>query len=614
VVWPGDETNRVVEEKDMFNYHINKSAISSEPQHQLEHTSRRDSHQNQRFNNNSNSKFSRSTGPFKRKLNSTEEQGDEPAKQAPKPKRHRYFSVENVKLVNSSKEKRPRFDLEDEEASQKDDAVQESEKFKQRRDYLFKKLFESRNLPDPTRPNTSEHGKEPATDANNNAQAKPSSSANLLDADAASVAKPARAHAFQDDFIPLFATEPKKSSAQEGHTKHVEIDLYKDDDYDEEEEEEREDAEQHAKEDIDEDIVDLGQARRAPRAYDPKAGTLDSYRGPYPVRCLLRVRQYLIDCMKPNSALLNNSNYTDRISEILKLKLNIKSKFEDDKRLLRRIKRDTEQSKTIIFDRMECIQRKQRSFGQKQPSNSHFRFEKKNSAKKNAQNISVIELDDTESDGESDVVKMIGEQATFLNDKAESDSSNTENGNDDDQDDQDDSKYAQFGKYSKTSEKTKKKNTANTKLCHLRKKQKKKSPNTAASRNRQDAECGSDSNRLESDDELEELESRYKEIRNGRNKLLRKKKGVEINAQRQVMSNELKQIRRDMKKLRRRRRKSEFKSSSQTFKPRRSKHTSNDFGEADFIPLANARNSKNRSSKKKQTRSNKIKTNRYFKA
>ena len=522
MVWPGDETNRVVEEKDMFNYHINKSAISNEQQQQ--HMSRRDSYRNQRFNN--NSKFSRSTGPFKRKFNSTEEQGDEQAKQAPKSMSNRYFSVENVKLVNTSKEKRPRLDLEDEEdASKKGDEVQESEKFKQRRDYLFKKLFESRNLPDPTQPNTSTamasnnpEEKEQETDANNNTDAKTSSSDNQLEVDVASIAKPARALAFQGEFIPLFESEPKKSSSQEGYTKHVEIDLYKDDDYEVEEE----DGEQQAKED-DEDIVDLGQTKKAQKVYDPKAGTLDSYRGPYPLRCLLRVRQYLIDCMKPNSTLLNNSNYTDRISEILKLKLSIKSKFEDDKRLLRRIKRDTEQSKQIIYDRMECIQRKQRNFSQKQPQNSHFRFEKKNSAKKTTQNISVIELDDTDSDNESDVIKMINEQETFLNDKNESDTSNTENSNDDDDQDQDDdSKYAQFGKYSKTSVNTNK--TANSKLINLRKKQNKKSPpNTAASKAKQNAECGSDSNRLESDDKLEELELKYKEIRNGRNKLLRKK-------------------------------------------------------------------------------------------
>ena len=52
-------------------------------------------------------------------------------------------------------------------------------------------------------------------------------------------------------------------------------------------------------------------------------------------------------------------------------------------------------------------------------------------------------------------------------------------------------------------------------------------------------------------DQLNEYEIKYRKIRNERNKLLRKKKGIEINLKRQQMSNELKSIRKTMKKLRR---------------------------------------------------------------
>jgi len=52
-------------------------------------------------------------------------------------------------------------------------------------------------------------------------------------------------------------------------------------------------------------------------------------------------------------------------------------------------------------------------------------------------------------------------------------------------------------------------------------------------------------------EELIEFETKYRRLRNERNKLLRKKKGIEINAKREQMSNELKSLRKIMKKLRR---------------------------------------------------------------
>jgi hypothetical protein len=79
-----------------------------------------------------------------------------------------------------------------------------------------------------------------------------------------------------------------------------------------------------------------------------------------------------------------------------------------------------------------------------------------------------------------------------------------------------------------------------------------------ASRKERENANANEKNRADSakrliDLQLEEMEAKYKQIRNQRNKMLKKKKGVEINIQRGIMSDELKVIRRNLKKLRRKR-------------------------------------------------------------
>jgi hypothetical protein len=72
----------------------------------------------------------------------------------------------------------------------------------------------------------------------------------------------------------------------------------------------------------------------------------------------------------------------------------------------------------------------------------------------------------------------------------------------------------------------------------------------------------------ENDEEnkLENLELEYKNIRNKRNKLLRKRKGDEVNIERKLMSDQLKLIRRQMKKLRRKKfNKFDFSRSNRYF-------------------------------------------------
>ena len=79
----------------------------------------------------------------------------------------------------------------------------------------------------------------------------------------------------------------------------------------------------------------------------------------------------------------------------------------------------------------------------------------------------------------------------------------------------------------------------------------KSSTKTLSSSSAAAAATPSSSSFTSNNDQLNEYEIKYRKLRNERNKLLRKKKGIEINLKRQQMSNELKSIRKTMKKLRR---------------------------------------------------------------
>jgi hypothetical protein len=139
---------------------------------------------------------------------------------------------------------------------------------------------------------------------------------------------------------------------------------------------------------------------------------------------------------------------------------------------------------------------------------------------------------------------------------------------DSDNQSENDSRCLQLGKYSKKKQqKIKTKSSLDNKLS---KRLRKESRVVSSKKQNEIIEPrrGSNSNRLE--DALENLEQKYKTIRNKRNKLLRKKKGIDMNVERQIMSDELKVIRREMKKLRQKQRKDFYKkprTESENFIP-----------------------------------------------
>ena len=272
--------------------------------------------------------------------------------------------------------------------------------------------------------------------------------------------------------------------------------------------------------------------------YDPKS-SLSSYNGPYSINCLLKVRKSLMESLKPTV-------YTDRTLEILKLKLNIPSKFDGDRKLMNRLKC---KQREYLYDLSQKIRLANKLSGKN--------FEKNFENKK--QNKHTYLKDDDESDDKSFVsdysydknevklenkfelcknsdvfYNLYQESVTNLEDiKAASDDDNDA-----------DSKCKQFDKYNKNRKNNKRKNeTLN--------------------------------------DEIEEMEEKYRKIRDERNKLnknIRKKnknqKGtstseekinskVEMNVKREELVAEMKKIRACLKKLRKNSRHESRKSYKQ---------------------------------------------------
>jgi len=312
--------------------------------------------------------------------------------------------------------------------------------------------------------------------------------------------------------------------------------------------------------------------------------------------------------------------------------MNIKSKFDDDFRLLRKIQRETALEKQSLIERIEAQDRRVQKYTNskiKKPlSSSHSYFftdsdcdddddddELSNSnevsikqsvkrksiqkinkneplKKKSKKTITTINLEDDveeieeveEEEEDEDkqnrnLIKMISDVETFEN----LDYLDDEDENEDDIVLDEDSKCVQFGNYSnlKTNKDflSKKKNKPKKKFKNkvkststLRKNEPNKSQqqSSAANKTAETAAEGSTSYRIDriginknnnsdkltlalnKNEQLNEYEMKYRKLRNERNKLLRKKKGIEINMKREQMSNELKSIRKIMKKLRRR--------------------------------------------------------------
>ena len=438
----------------------------------------------------------------------------------PNSMKNRYFSIENIEKVNE-KNTAP--------APQTSSSALESNEFMERRDYLIKKLLKSRTLPEPDKVDPIEPDTIPAS---------------VQACETVKLFKPNREHAFQDEFIPLFGNnaEKKRKKAESSDEDDL-VEISDDSDS-------SDDAKKAA------DVV------KRNTDYNPHSKEIQNYQGPYSIKCLTRSRQMLIDEFMTNSTTANRSNYIDRRFEILKMKLSIKSKFDNDNRLWNKIRRETAQIRQVIYDRIERRDRKLGHYLNKSTKttttkNKHIVYENvstddddlvvfdeskstyltKNSKKtvESKQDDSTTDSD-SDSSGQEDVINMINQQESELNDDDDIQSS---------QDDED-SKCKQFGKYSNSKKKQLKKEKKST-SSNLRRKATKKSDHQSTV----DSRIRIDRVGLVADDEYEQLKLNYKTIRNKRNKLLRKKKGVEIEAKRLTMTSELKVIRASMKKMRR---------------------------------------------------------------
>jgi hypothetical protein len=261
--------------------------------------------------------------------------------------------------------------------------VEESQEFTLRKDYLLQKLFQSRNLPN------SEVSGEPTKPT---AQESASSSdvnkqVNISDETQPQI-KPDRKHSFQDEFIPLFKEKETK-----------------------------------------------------PLGLDPK---LKPYAGPYPFRCIEAVGKFLKSLLEPNSQHNQyESNQNLRTCEILKLKLKMPSKFDNDQRLLRMISRDSHEAKQTILDRMAYIDRQlNRQTGASSSGNVSLSSSSK-----------IIDLvsseDESKRKSSTDSREQIEDVICMINNEEEEDDDDEDE--DEEDEDEDDSKCVQFGKYSKNS-------------------------------------------------------------------------------------------------------------------------------------------------------------------
>ena len=88
------------------------------------------------------------------------------------------------------------------------------------------------------------------------------------------------------------------------------------------------------------DSADGNEVKILIKKMDPSVNSVEDYRGPYPIKCLLNVRQNLI-----NEFAFEATNRLDmnkaKEFEILKMKMNMKSKYDRDNSIWRRIRVQT---------------------------------------------------------------------------------------------------------------------------------------------------------------------------------------------------------------------------------------------------------------------------------
>ena len=508
--------------------------------------------------------------------------------------KNRYFSVENQVQETQESSNQSDSDInagvihpDDMDPNYKKETEEKTESpaFLQRRDYLLKKLMKSQTLPGLEESEAKEKILQESTTIepinNEFKMTKP----------------PARERKFLDDYIPLFGSSVKRKQPEES------------------DDEESKEIEANVKSDSSSSDCDIQII--SDKEYNPQLDTIENYRGPYPTECLKRSRRTLIEEFLPNSKATNRSNFFDRRFEILKMKLKIKSKFDKDNRLWNKIRRETAQIKQDVYDRTTARDRRFEYYMNKNIKKNQvikfsdsddddiLFFDDKNYEKtkpstskdviklSNRKSIKSINLDDTLSNSgsgsdtmnEEDVIKMITQPEYCLN-VTESDS--------------EDSKCKQFGKYATKKQPKKKPKSSDPSLKRQDKKRKpaKKKPNDIEQNFRIDRvglKAGVD-------DEYDDLKNRYKTIRNKRNKVLRKKKGMSIEIERKIMSDELKQIRNQMKKLRRKKKLTMDKSAIESYNP------------LDMVRNADSKKPKKKKNSKKKDFSEKIAIQKAIKA
>lgn len=92
--------------------------------------------------------------------------------------------------------------------------------------------------------------------------------------------------------------------------------------------------------------------------YNPKIEGLSKYKGVYPYKAITTVRKYLINRLKP---IPETTHQFEEDFELLKLKLNIKSRFDDDPQMWRRMKNETKSIKKKLNDHIQSYNESVRS-------------------------------------------------------------------------------------------------------------------------------------------------------------------------------------------------------------------------------------------------------------
>ena len=84
----------------------------------------------------------------------------------------------------------------------------------------------------------------------------------------------------------------------------------------------------------------------------------DVYQGPYPLKSLQRIRKLFVEGLFGSSAEANASASHERMVEILKMKLRVKSRLDGNQAALGQIQRETAQFKELIDRRMDLMEKR----------------------------------------------------------------------------------------------------------------------------------------------------------------------------------------------------------------------------------------------------------------